>query len=203
MKSARKSFRKSRGWHGDHKRHSIAAKKGWKTRRRPNKTINRNNRPLKILVAHDNKTPGHTTKAHNFARQISKDSRFEAICDTHYWKKGEKTSQSEIDKREKTMVQKADLVVRIVPAPSKTGKKRNEGALREVRKAIKAKKPIIEIYEQEGKTSPKRTIQEKNYSKRIKKRLQNKQKLTTAFENALKELSEKEIRFKRYIKNDD
>jgi len=140
---------------------------------------------------HDNKTQGHTTKAHEFARRLDKKSDFKVLHDQKVWKPGEKTSSTETDNREREMVKKSDLGIRVVPATSKTGSPRNEGAQREVRKFINAGKPVIEIYERGAKDSPNRPIQEKNYKNRVPVRLQEGERLETGLKRGMKELEKK------------
>lgn len=148
-------------------------------------------KPVKVLVVHDNKTKSHTTKAHKLAKRLEKDPNYKVIYDKEVWKKGEKTSSTETDRREREMVKKADVVARIVPSPSKTGSKRNIGALREVRKAIRAGKPVVEIYEKGGKTSSNRATYEKNYGKRVPVHLKPGEKLVTGFKKGMREIQKK------------
>ena len=65
------------------------------------------------------------------------------------------------------MVQKADVLVRLIHPTSKTGEKLHEGAKREFRKAMKAGKPVIEIYYMGARTSSARRVQEIHYKNRI------------------------------------
>ncbi|QEE16834.1 hypothetical protein DSAG12_02664 [Promethearchaeum syntrophicum] len=154
-------------------------------------------KPLKIMVAHDNKTPGHTTKAHKFSERLDKDSKYKTIHDQKKWKKGEKTSPTETNEREKQMVKDADVVVRIVPPSSKTGEKRHEGAKREIRKAIRQQKPIIEIFEKGARNSPNRNISEKNYKKKTEVHLKPKENLETGFKQGIKDLNKKGLKLGR------
>lgn len=160
----------------------------------------RSKRPTKILVAHDNKTDGHTTKAHKFAERIDKMPDFKTIVDKDVWRKGEKTSSSETDKREKDMVKKADIIVRIVASPTKTGRKRGEGAQREVRKAIYAGKPVIEIFEPGAKDKPNRPESEKNYKKRVPIHLKPFQPLESGLKEGIKQLEKKKIKLNEKTK---
>ena len=92
--------------------------------------------PLTLLIAHDNRTSLHTRKTHSFAERLVSDKKYKVIYDQQVWKPKERTSVIETDRRERNMVKKADVVVRIVPASSKTGSSRNEGANREIRKTV-------------------------------------------------------------------
>lgn len=152
----------------------------------------KNKKPKKVLIAHDNKLGYQTTKAHKLGESINELKEFETIIDKDYWKPGEITSSYETDKREKEMVKEADIIARHVPAPSKTGQKRKEGAQREVKKAINAGKPVIELYDQGGKNSPNRPIREKNYSKRIPIRVKKGETLIKAFQRGCEELKKEE-----------
>ncbi len=156
-------------------------------------TTTRTRKPIKVLVAHDNRTPLHTTKSHNFARRLDKDPRFRVLHDQKKWKRGEKTSANETNRREKEMVKEADIIFRNVPAPSKTYKKRNKGALREVRKGIYRGKPVIENYESGARQSPNRLFYEKNYKKRVVVHQKPGERLMTGFLKGLKELKKKKI----------
>lgn len=147
-------------------------------------------RPIKILLAHDNRLDYHTDKAHRFAEWMDKKNEFKVIYDKQMWKRGEKTSKTETDRRERRMVKKTDIVVRLVHPPSKSGEKRHEGAKREFRKAMNAQKPIIEIYYQGARTSPNRSVQEKNYKYRIPVHIKRGERLETAINRGLNELSE-------------
>jgi len=124
-------------------------------------------KPIKILVAHDNRIDYHTTKAHRFAECMDQKKEFEVLYDKKFWEKGEQTSKTETDRREREMVQKADIIVRLIHPTSSTGEKRHEGAKREFRKAMKAGKPVIEIYYMGARTSSTRRIQETHYKNRI------------------------------------
>ncbi len=145
----------------------------------------------KVLVIHDNKIGYGTTKAHKLAEKIDKMKGFKSIIDKHHWKPGEKTSPTETNNREKKMVKKADIVVRVVPPSSKTGEKRHEGAQSEVRKTIKASKDFIEIFERGARDSPNRSIQEKNYSKRIPVHLKSGEHIEKGFKKGIEELNKK------------
>lgn len=63
------------------------------------------------------------------------------------------------------MVKEADAAYRLIAPTSQTKESRHEGSLREVRKIIKAGKPLIEHYFHDVRDSPNRTIPEKNYGK--------------------------------------
>ena len=153
-------------------------------RRKP-EFIKSPNKPIKILLAHDNRLDYHTTKAHNFAEWLDQKKEFEVVFDKKMWKMGEKTSKTETDRREREMVKKADIIVRLVHPTSKTGEERHEGAKREFRKAMRAGKPVIEIYYMGAKTSPDRRIQEVNYKNRIKIFLKRGERLEKAINRGL------------------
>lgn len=125
------------------------------------------NKPIKILIAHDNRIDYHTEKAHRFAESMDKKKEFKVLYDKKYWERGEKTSKTETDRREKDMVQKADVLVRLIHPTSKTGEKLHKGAKREFRKAMRAGKPVIEIYYMGARTSSARRAQEIHYKNRI------------------------------------
>ena len=48
-------------------------------------------KPIKILLAHDNRLDYHTDKAHRCAEWMDQKKEFEVIFDKKFWKKGEKT----------------------------------------------------------------------------------------------------------------
>ena len=148
-------------------------------------------KPVKVLIAHDNRLGYSTTKAHKFADRIDKKKEYKVIYDKDHFNQGEKLSPTEINKREKEMVQKADVIARIVQPPSKTGEKRHDGALSEIRKGIKASKPIIEIYERGARESSTRPITEKNYSKRVKINLKEGETVDKAFKSGIEKLKKK------------
>jgi len=161
----------------------------------PRKTPAKKRSPAKkkVLVIHDNRIGYGTTKAHKLAEKIDKMKGFKSILDKHHWKPGEKTSPTETNKRERKMVKKADIVVRVVPPSSKTGEKRHEGGQSEVRKTIKASKPFIEIFERDARDSPNRSKQEKNYSKRIPVHLKSGEHLEKGFKKGIEELNKKKL----------
>src|SRR6056297_1879554 len=99
-------------------------------------------KPIKVLVMHDNRTGRHTAEAHKLAKDLNKDPEIEVIADYDHWKRGEKTSKTETDRREAEMVKQADVGVRIAPSPKSTKQKRNDGAIREMQKLRNASKPI-------------------------------------------------------------
>jgi hypothetical protein len=146
-----------------------------------------------VLIAHDNATPGHTDKAHALADELDKDPHFRVVHDRDMWDRGERTSSSEIDRREREMVVTSEVVVRIMTAPSKTGQERHEGAEREVRKAIHANKPVIEIFENGAHESPDRSQYDLNYTKRVAIHLQPGQHLMTGVKLGIKELKRKGV----------
>ena len=156
------------------------------------KTKRNSKKDIKVLVAHDNRKGSHTTKAHKFAERLDKKKGYKAIQDTKNWKPGEKTSSYETDRREREMVKKSDVVVRIVPASSKKGS-RNDGAIREVRKAKAQGKPTIEIYEQGARKSPNQSSYDENYNKKVEVHLQYGQRLETGFKEGLKKLRKKKL----------
>ena len=88
------------------------------------------------------------------------------------------------------MVKEANLVVRVVPPSSRTGK-RNEGALNEVNKAINAGKPVIELFERGAKDTPNRPLQQKNYGKLVQIHLKDGESLHSGFQRGLAELKKK------------
>lgn len=148
---------------------------------------------IKVLVAHDNRLGPSTTKAHKFAEKISKSPNFETILDKDYWNPMEKTSKTETNRRETVMVKKSDVVVRIVPAPSKTGQPRHDGAQSEVLKAIRASKPVLEIFERGARDSPNKPLSQKNYGKKVEVHIKEGETLEKAFKTGIKELKKKEL----------
>ena len=137
------------------------------TRLRKPKFIKSPSKPIKILLAHDNRIDYHTDKAPKCAEWMDQKKEFEVIYDKKFWKRGEKTSKTETDRREREMVRKSDILVRLIHPTSRTGEKRHEGAKREFRKAMRAGKPVIEIYYMGARTSPNRRVQETHYKNRI------------------------------------
>ena len=150
-------------------------------------------KPLIILVAHDNKIEYQTIKAHKFAEQLDKNPNFKTIFDEKVRASKENISRTEINKREKEMIKEADVITRIVPPESITGQRRSIGVLAEIRKAIHAGKPIIEIFERGARDSPKRPLIEKNYKKRVAIHLQLGEPLSKGFKRGLDELKKKKI----------
>ncbi|MFX1366909.1 MAG: hypothetical protein ACFFAH_11210 [Promethearchaeota archaeon] len=150
-------------------------------------------RPINVLIAHDNRLGYATNKAHKFAERISKDKNYNVILDQEYWKSKEITSPTETDRREKEMVKKADVIARIIPSPSKTGQSRHDGAQSEIRKGIKASKPIIEIFERGARDSPNRPLSEKNYSKKVPIHLKSKETLDKGFHEGIEKLEKKKL----------
>lgn len=148
--------------------------------------------PINLLIAHDNRKDWHTTKSHNVAEELDKDPQLNVIYDKQYWNHGERTSPSQTDEREKEMVQKTDVIIRIVPPSSITGT-RNEGAQREIRKGINAGKPVIEVYERGARDTPNRSIQERNYNKLVKIHLKSGEHLKSGIKRGLEELKRKNI----------
>ncbi len=155
------------------------------------KSTSKKSKATKVLIAHDNRLGYSTTKAHKFANRIDKNKDFKVIYDKDYFNPGEKLSPTEINKREKEMVQEADVIARIIQPPSKTGEKRHGGALSEVRKGINASKPVIEIYERGARESSTRSIIEKNYNKRVKINLKEGETIDKAFKTGIEKLRKK------------
>ena len=157
------------------------------TRQRKPEFIKSPSKPIKILLAHDNRLDYHTDKAHRCAEWMDQKKEFEVLYDKKFWKKGERTSITETNRREREMVEKADIIVRLIHPPSKSGDQRHEGAQREFRKAMRAGKPIIEIYYMGARTSPNRPIQEKNYKYRIPIYLKRGERLEKGIQRGLNE----------------
>lgn len=130
-------------------------------------TEKKRKKPINILISHENRVDYHTQKAHRLAEWLRTTSEFNPIIDTDYFGHKEPVSSTEIDRRERSMVKIADGLVRLIAPSSQTKEPRHEGPQREVRKAIKAKKPVIEIFYQGAHDSPNRPIQERNYKYRI------------------------------------
>ena len=123
--------------------------------------------PIKILLAHDNRIDYHTEKAHRCAEWMDQKKEFKVLYDKKFWERGERTSKTETDRREREMIQKSDVIIRLVHPTSKSGGNRHEGAKREFRKAMRAGKPVIEIYYMGARTSSTRPVQETHYKNRI------------------------------------
>jgi len=143
--------------------------------------------PLAILLAHDNRIDYHTDKAHRFADWLDQKKEFTVIDDRKFWRKGEKTSKTETNRREREMVQKSDILVRLVHPTSKSGERLHEGAKREFRKAMKAGKPVIEIYYMGARTSSSRRVQETHYKNRIVVGLKRGERLEKGIKRGLNE----------------
>jgi len=158
------------------------------TKRKPSST---KSKPIKVLIAHDNRLGYSTTKAHKFADRIDNNKDYKIIYDKDHFNAGEKLSSTEINRRERDMVQKADVIARIIQSPSKTGEKRHEGALSEVRKGINASKPVIEIYERGARESSTRSVIEKNYKKRVKINIKEGETIDKAFKTGIEKLKKK------------
>lgn len=137
------------------------------TKQRKPEFIKSPSKPIKILLAHDNRIDYHTDKAHKCAEWMDQKKEFEVLYDKKFWKKGERTSKTETERREREMVKKADVLIRLIHPTSITGEKRHEGAKREFRKAMRAGKPVIEIYYMGARTSSTRRVQEIHYKNRI------------------------------------
>lgn len=120
----------------------------------------------KILIIHDNKIDRYTQKAHEIGEMIDQMDGYKAVIDKDYWKRGEKTSHTETNNREKEMVKEVDGAYRLVAPTSQTNEPRHDGSKREVRKVVKAGKPLIEHFIHDAHDSPNRPIPEKNYGKR-------------------------------------
>ena len=144
-------------------------------------------KPVKILLAHDNRLDYHTDKAHRFAEWMDQKKEFKVLYDKQFWQKGEKTSITETNRREREMVGETDIIVRLIHPPSKSGEQRHEGAQREFRKGMRAVKPIIEIYYMGARDSPNRPIQEKNYRFRISIHLKRGELLEKGIQRGLNE----------------
>lgn len=137
------------------------------TKQRKPEFVKSPSKPIKILLAHDNRIEYHTEKAHKCAEWMDQQKEFEVLYDKKYWMKGEHTSNTETNRREREMVQKADVLIRLVHPTSISGESLHEGAKREFRKAMRAGKPVIEIYYMGARTSSARRIQEIHYKNRI------------------------------------
>lgn len=144
-------------------------------------------KPIKILLAHDNRLDYHTDKAHRCAEWMDQKKEFEVLYDKKFWEKGEKTSKTETDRREREMVQKSDVIIRLIHPTSKSGEKRHEGAKREFRKAMRAGKPVIEIYYMGARTSSTRRVQETHYKNRIIVGLKRGERLEKGIQRGLNE----------------
>ncbi|MFX1498372.1 MAG: hypothetical protein ACFFBH_12665 [Promethearchaeota archaeon] len=158
-----------------------------KTKQRKPEYIRSPSIPIKILLAHDNRIDYHTQKAHRLAKWMDQKKEFEVLYDKKFWKKGEITSVTETNRREQEMVQKADVLVRLIHPSSKTGEKRHEGAKREFRKAMRVGKPVIEIYYMDARTSSTRRVQETHYKNRIVVGLKKGERIEKGLKRGLEE----------------
>ncbi|MHA1251610.1 MAG: hypothetical protein ACTSRP_16585 [Candidatus Helarchaeota archaeon] len=147
--------------------------------------------PLRILLAHDNDVKYHTKRAHRLARQIDKNPKIEVIYDEKIWKPNEKTSHAENIRRERMMVKMADITIRIVHSPAKTGENRHAGAVREILETIHHKKPIIQIFEPGARNSPFRTPRERNYQKKLDYYLEKGESILPAVYKGIKEMEKR------------
>lgn len=86
------------------------------------------------------------------------------------------------------MVKGADIIVRLIHSPSKSGEPRHEGPHREIRKAINAGKPVIEIFYLGAKDTPNRPLNERNYKFRIPIYIKRGESLENALNRGLDEL---------------
>ena len=157
------------------------------TKQRKPEFIKPPSKPIKILLAHDNRLDYHTDKAHRFAEWMDQKKEFEVLYDKKFWKRGEKTSITETNRREREMIQKSDVIIRLIHPTSKSGEKRHEGAKREFRKAMKAGKPVIEIYYMGARTSSTRRVQETHYKNRIVVGLKRGERLEKGIQRGLNE----------------
>lgn len=146
---------------------------------------------VNILVVHQNRNI-RTSTDHRFADLLDGHQEINVIVDKKVWKRGEKTSKTEINKREKSMVEKADLIVRIIHPSTKTGP-RHEGPQREERKAIYRVKPILRIYAGGARDSPNRPKSEKKYYKMIEIHLKPYQQIYKGFKKGYKKLRAKRL----------
>ena len=85
------------------------------------------------------------------------------------------------------MVQKSDVLIRLIHPTSITSERRHEGAKREFRKAMRAGKPVIEIYYMGARTSSTRRIQETHYKNRIVVGLKRGERLEKGIQRGLNE----------------
>lgn len=121
----------------------------------------------RILLAHDNWVYKHTARAHRLAKQLDNDPRIKVYWDEKTWKKGEVTTHAEDLRREKKMVGRADMTIRLVHSPLKTGEDRHKGPVREILETMHQGKPVIQIFESGARNSPKRTFLERSYQRKL------------------------------------
>ena len=124
-------------------------------------------KPLYILILYEKHSDQYSIMVSQPAKWLEHKMEYVVIEDKNVLKKSETTSKWEMDKKEREIVKKADIIVRIFHPPSKSGEQRHESAQREYSKAMNAGKPIIEIYQVDARTSLDRPIQEKDYKYRI------------------------------------
>ncbi len=124
-------------------------------------------KPIYILIYYGKRFDYHSNKAWLFVKSFEIKKEYEVVYDKNIWEKSEITSKIEMDKKEREMVKKADIIVRLIHPPSKSGEQWHEGAQREYIKAMRAGKPIIEIYYMGAKPSSNQLIQESSYKYRI------------------------------------
>ncbi len=122
---------------------------------------------INILIIHGNRLDYHTQKAHRLADWMRKTSEFNPIIDKDYFERNKNYSKYQINEIEKTMANLSKAFVRLIAPTSKIGESHHEGPIREIRKAINAGKPIIEIFYQGARDGPNRSLREKNYKYRI------------------------------------
>jgi len=153
-------------------------------------TKEKRQKQLTLSLIHDNGVKYHTVKAHRLAQQLDKDPKIRVLYDEKIWKPGEKTSQAENIRREKGMISKADLTIRLIHAPSHTGENRHAGAVREILETIHQRKPVIQLFEPGARNSPYRTNRERKYGKKIDYHLKKGESPTKAAHKTMKKLED-------------
>lgn len=144
-------------------------------------------KPINILILYGSHYDYYSNKASQLAKWLEQKEEYEVIFDKSMWKKSEIPSKTEIYNKEREMVKKADIIVRLIHPNLKSGEKKHEGVQREYRKAMSAGKPIIEIYNIGARTSPNRPIQEKDYKYRIPIHLKRGERLEKGINRGLEE----------------
>jgi len=124
-------------------------------------------KPIYVLFMFREELQYDYEKFQRILESLNQKKNFKVLSDRLLWKKSHEELDFEINKKESEMVQKADVIVRLIHPTSKSGNSLHEGAKREFQKAMRAGKPVIEIYYEGVTKLLKHPFQENHYKYRI------------------------------------
>lgn len=144
--------------------------------------------PVAILFTHDNRIKNDISRFYKLIKLPEKENMVKIYYNEMEWKS---EAKKKILQKEKLMIQEADVIVSVVsPRP---GEKSHILVQSEIRRAMHAHKPIIEIFERGIENYRIEPSVDEKYGKKILIYLQPKETILDGVKRGMKELRKKKL----------